>query len=206
MKLAPKRAASGARGASSTWPIRFRPTRSSAKTVSGSRRSAASGRGASIAAAAPGATTGAPPKRAAAEAAPGVSAIAAFAREALSHDAGEKIGEERCLAAEEMGGTGDIEHQPIGRIEGDERRVALGPVGDALRAAPASAAASSSTMSSAGIMARASASAWPSRRGRAARPSHRARRGGARSSSWRRRRAAPAGGARSATSVPSPAA
>ena len=29
-----------------------------------------------------------------------------------------------------MGGTGDVEHQAIRRIEGDERGVALGPVGD----------------------------------------------------------------------------
>ncbi len=62
-----------------TCPMRFSPTRSSAATMSWPRRSAASGSGASIAAIAPGGTmvTASVPKRAAAEAAPGVSAMAA---------------------------------------------------------------------------------------------------------------------------------
>ena len=42
----------------------------------------------------------------------------------------DEIGEKRGLAAEKMGGAGDVEHQAVRRSEGDQRRVALGPVGD----------------------------------------------------------------------------
>ncbi len=79
MRPAPKRAASGARGAPMSWPTRFKPTRSSIATVSGGSLSASIGSGFSISAASPTATSFRIVKRAAAEAAPGVSAIAALA-------------------------------------------------------------------------------------------------------------------------------
>lgn len=47
----------------------------------------------------------------------------------------EKIAAERRLAAEEMGAAGHVEGQPVRRVEGDERRVAVGGVGQALQQA-----------------------------------------------------------------------
>ncbi len=41
-----------------------------------------------------------------------------------------EVGDEGCLAAEEMGGAGNVEHQAGVAIERDERCVALGPGGD----------------------------------------------------------------------------
>jgi len=41
----------------------------------------------------------------------------------------EHVGHHRLLPAEEMGAAGDVEHQAV-MVEGDERCVAFGPVGD----------------------------------------------------------------------------
>ncbi len=49
--------------------------------------------------------------------------------EALRREAGEEVGDHRVFAAEEMCAAGHVEHQAV-VIERDERRVALGPVGD----------------------------------------------------------------------------
>ena len=39
------------------------------------------------------------------------------------------------LAAEQMGAAGDVEHEAVGRIEADQRRVAVAPVGDGIEQA-----------------------------------------------------------------------
>src|ERR1019366_6364351 len=49
--------------------------------------------------------------------------------EALRHEPQGEIGDECRFAAEEMGATGDVEHQAGGAGAGDQQRVALGPVG-----------------------------------------------------------------------------
>jgi len=49
--------------------------------------------------------------------------------EALAPEPDEEVAAERRLAAEEMRRPGDVEHQPVAG-KGDERRVAVGPVGD----------------------------------------------------------------------------
>ena len=41
-----------------------------------------------------------------------------------------QIGRERGLAAEQMRAAGNVEHQPVGRLEPDQRCVAVAPVGD----------------------------------------------------------------------------
>ena len=50
--------------------------------------------------------------------------------ETLRAKAGEEVAGERGFAAEQMGAAGDVEHQAVGEIEADERRVAVAPVGD----------------------------------------------------------------------------
>ena len=41
-----------------------------------------------------------------------------------------KIATEQCFSAEEMRAAGDIEHETVGRIEPDQRRITIAPIGD----------------------------------------------------------------------------
>ncbi len=162
-RSAPKRAASGARGRSSDVADaleadarqrrrRSRPAaavpraaaaRAASRSCTGWRRSAVS------------------PKRAAAQAAPMVPAMAARAvKPERASCAPARSSRSFCFAAEQMRAAADVEQDAVGRIDGDERRVAQAPVGDGVEQA-ASAAASSGTAMSAGCMARACASARP---------------------------------------------
>ena len=50
--------------------------------------------------------------------------------EILRREAGEEVAAKCGLAAEQVGAAGDVEHQSVGEIETDERRVAVAPVGD----------------------------------------------------------------------------
>ena len=132
---APKRAASGARGRSSTSATCLRPTCASAAMVSVSRRSAARGSGAI-------AFRSSPEAHDALATSPGGStAPRAHAHPTVSGDRDARlqpalaqpphqIARERRLAAEQMRAAGDVEQQAVRRIEPDQRRVAVAPVGD----------------------------------------------------------------------------
>ena len=87
---------------------------------------------------------------------------------------GGKIGDERVLAAVKMRAAADIEQQAVGRVDGDQRRVAQAPVGDFFEQA-ARRPRRLPHRGSAGCMARACASARPGA-GRAAPPPRRRRR------------------------------
>ena len=50
--------------------------------------------------------------------------------QALCGEAGEQVAAHGGLPAEQMGAAGDVEHEAVGRIEADQRRVAIAPVGD----------------------------------------------------------------------------
>ena len=78
-----------------------------------------------------GMTTSAPrgAKRATAQAAPGVSATAALTAEALPLDARHELAEQRGLAAEQVSGSGNVEPDPVWRIDGDQRRAGQTPEG-----------------------------------------------------------------------------
>ena len=56
-------------------------------------------------------------------------------REAEARHAREQVVAQLCLAAEEMRAAADVEQDAVGRIDGDERRVALAPVGDGVEQA-----------------------------------------------------------------------
>ena len=75
----------------------------------------------------------------------------------------DEIAAQIFFAAEQMRAAADIEQQAVRRIEPDQRRVAIAPVGD-MSSAAASAASSASIAASCGYIARASASAMPARR------------------------------------------
>ena len=72
-----------------------------------------------------------------------------------------EVAAQRLLAAEQMRAAGDVEQQPVRRIEADQRRVAVAPVGDRDRAGARSASGSASATAMRGYIARASASAMP---------------------------------------------
>ena len=134
-RSAPKRAASGARGRSRMSPMRLRPRRASAATVSpaAAARRAATAR--ARRALLPAAMIAASPKRAAAQAAPMVAAMAARAEKPKPRHARQQIVAQLLLAAEQMRAAADVEQDAVGRIGGDERRVALAPVGDGVEQA-----------------------------------------------------------------------
>ena len=56
--------------------------------------------------------------------------------ETLRREAGEEVAAERSFPAEQMGAAGDVEHQAVGQVEADERRVAVAPVGDVFERLP----------------------------------------------------------------------
>ncbi len=64
-----------------------------------------------------------------------VGAMAARAAKPKSRHARDEIVAQLRLAAEQMRAAADVEQDAVGRIDGDERRVALAPVGDGLEQA-----------------------------------------------------------------------
>ena len=108
------------------------------------------------------------PKRASAQAASGVSAIAAIGRKSLGREAGFDRRDQRRLAAEEMRGAGDVEQQPVGRIERRQRREAAAPVETMVEASQPRPADRLRPPAESGQMARASARPMPGRMARAA--------------------------------------
>ena len=52
--------------------------------------------------------------------------------QAFCGEAGEQVAAHGGLAAEQVGAAGDVEHEAVGRIEADQRRVAVAPVGDGI--------------------------------------------------------------------------
>ena len=141
---APKRAASGARGRSSTSAMRFSPTCESASMVSAGRRSAARGRGERSLfiprgndphpahfVRRPSPFQGEGKKnRATPHAQPTVSATATRACRPWRVQPPHQIVRQRRLAAEQMRAARNVEGQPVGRIEPDQRRVAVAPLRD----------------------------------------------------------------------------
>ena len=132
----PKRAASGARGLPISWPIRFRPRRSSSAScfaADAERRDRQFGDRLRLA----------PIRNDAARAVmrqrpggAGSGSDGAAHFKTLTRETAEEIGEERRLAIvivatrEEMRAAGNIEEQAMRRIERDERRIAVAPVGE----------------------------------------------------------------------------
>lgn len=87
--------------------------------------------------------------------------------QALGGEPRDDIAGERRLPAEEVGAAGDVEHDARGRVDPDQRGVAVAPSAIA-SSSPWSAAGSLGATSSAGWRARASASAVPTVRPRRA--------------------------------------
>ena len=56
--------------------------------------------------------------------------------QALGGQALEHIAAHGGFTAEQMGAARDVEHQAVGRIEADQRRITVAPVGDAFKQAP----------------------------------------------------------------------
>ena len=56
--------------------------------------------------------------------------------QALGGQALEHIAAHGGFTAEQMGAARDVEHQAVGRIEADQRRITVAPVGDAFEQAP----------------------------------------------------------------------
>ena len=129
---APKRAASGARGRSSTSATCLRPTCASAVTVSLSRRSAARGRGAIAFLSSPDEChdrrADVVPRHS--PRAPDRSGDRGARLQPARPKPPHEIARERLLAAEQMRAAGDVEQQAVRRIEPDQRRIAVAPVGD----------------------------------------------------------------------------
>jgi hypothetical protein len=48
----------------------------------------------------------------------------------LGGEASQQVAAQRKLTAEQMSAAGDVEHEAVRRIEADQRRVAVAPVGD----------------------------------------------------------------------------
>ena len=111
--------------------MRLRPTRRSAAAVSAARRSAASGSGSRRVAFIAGRQrrplrhTAPPPRRSRPCRRPPARAAKPSAVMRV-----DQIARQRRLAAEQMRAAGDVEHQAVRRIEPDQRRVAVAPVGD----------------------------------------------------------------------------
>ena len=71
-----------------------------------------------------------------AQAQPTVSATATRACRPCCASRVTRSRRERRLAAEQMRAAGDVEHQPVRRIEPDQRRIAVAPVGDRFEQTP----------------------------------------------------------------------
>ena len=103
-------------------------------------------------------------------------------RQRAAHDL-----QQRGLAAEQMGAAGDVEKQPMRRIERHQRREAVAPVGDVVQRLAVGGLVGVEHRQfgtdRAGIGER-----QADRRGRSARPDRRAHKSAARCSAWRRRR------------------
>ena len=65
-----------------------------------------------------------------------MSATATRARRPCCVEPRDQIAGERRLAAEQMRAAGDVEQQTIRRIEPDQRRIAVAPVGDGFEQTP----------------------------------------------------------------------
>ncbi len=112
----------------------LRPARVRARAVAASMSRAPTGSRATASASPPGGTMPGLPWRASAAAASGVPASVARAVKPAPRSVREIAAECR-LAAEEMGAAGDVEDEAVRPVEGDERRVAVGGVGQALQQA-----------------------------------------------------------------------
>ncbi len=77
-----------------------------------------------------------------AQAAPGLSATAARASWPKPARRVARIGHQRLFALEEMGAARDVEPEPIGPVDGHQRRITAAPIGRAARARAASPARS----------------------------------------------------------------
>ncbi len=132
---APKRAVSGARGRSTISPMRLRPTRASAATVSGGKpQRAERQRREQLAFLAAGIACRLADMRGGPGGADGAGNGDAVGEAGLL-DAGRQIGDQFVFAAVKMRAAADVEQQAVGRIAGHQRRVAQAPVGDALKQA-----------------------------------------------------------------------
>ena len=119
-----------ARGRSMISPMRFKPTRASAATVSGGSRSAASGSGDSnVALLAARITCRLAIMRGGVGRADAAGDGDAIGKAGLLQPLAE-IGDQRRFAAVKMRAAADVEQQAVGRIAGHQRRVAQAPVGD----------------------------------------------------------------------------
>ena len=99
--------------------------------------------------------------RATAQAQPTVSATAARAWKPCAREPRHDVAAQRLLAAEQMRAAGDVEQEPVRRIEADQRRVAVAPVGDRVEHAAGRPQDRRRRWRCAGYIARASASAMP---------------------------------------------
>ena len=128
---APKRAVSGARGRSMISPMRFKPTRASAGD--GRRRKPQRGERQwreQRAFLAGGMTCRLAVTRGGPGGADGAGDGDAHRRSRRVSSRPREIGDQRLLAAIKMRAAADVEQQTVGRIAGDQRRVAQAPVGD----------------------------------------------------------------------------
>ena len=139
----------------------LRPEVFRSATISASMRSAAIGSGSTAASVSP---RGTMPVFAIARDAPG-AADRVGDRDAraktLMREPRDQIAGQRRLAAEQMRAAGDVEQQAVRRIEADQRRVAVAPVGDRLRADAGRPPDRRPPPAAIGYMARASASPMP---------------------------------------------
>ena len=65
-----------------------------------------------------------------------MSATATRARRPCCAEPRDQIAGERRFAAEQMRAAGDVEHKTVRRIEPDQRRVAVAPIGDGFEQTP----------------------------------------------------------------------
>ena len=160
-QVAPKRRASGARGADRTAPAVRRPTLSRLSRVA--RRRCARRRAAAAPAAPPprrrprcGRRRTAPPPRRR----PASRRGRRGHRNPDGRSRDRQIVQHRLFAAEQMGAAGDVEKQAVGAVERHQRRVAVAPVGEAFEQ-PAVGLRIGLDDVDAGCMARASAMPMP---------------------------------------------
>ena len=101
--------------------------------MASSAPSADTGRAATASASSPSATILPEAQRVSVRAQIEVPAIAALTAKPWRVSAPVSVPQQRRLAAEQMGAAGDVEEQPVRRIERHQRREAVAPVGDVLQ-------------------------------------------------------------------------
>ncbi len=130
MSASPKRRARSARGRDRSAPTVERPSRKRSSTHSASRRSAATGSAERKRRAPPfGTMVVRAPPRAAAQAAPKLSAMAALQGKPARLDRRHDIGQERVLASPKMSTARDVEQKSVGRIGRCSGAEAAAPIG-----------------------------------------------------------------------------